>query len=218
MNTALFPPDRELFRQILAQVAAKATAPLPESNGRVEKAVALVLAGDVEGREDDGSWRVGSATSPLTTHRVQGTHCSCDDSQYGRAPRGLCKHVLAVMITMRVQELLPPVVEWPPDEPLAPASTPVDRPSAALPEAPCSVNCYLTVAGRQVQVTLRGTHEWDVLARLEKVLERYPVPQPHAASPASPQPLTAAQHNAKAMHRPVSGYCAVHNTTMVLNT
>jgi hypothetical protein len=99
-------PDRQRFRQVLAELAEKATVKLPESAGRIAKAVALILAGDVEGQSEDGSWRVGSCTEPRVTHRVQGTSCSCDDSQYGRAPRGLCKHALSVMLTIRVAQVL----------------------------------------------------------------------------------------------------------------
>jgi hypothetical protein len=46
-------------------------------------------------------------------------------------------------------------------------------------------------------------------------LAKFPVeqkPQPQASEPLSPQ-----QHNAAAMHRPVSGFCAIHNVQMKLN-
>ena len=42
-----------------------------------------------------------------------------------------------------------------------------------------------------------------------------PLPQTQAPAPA-PQ-LSPQQHNALAMHRPVSGFCAVHNVEMKLN-
>ena len=195
-------PERTHYRALVAEIAAKAKAKLPECNGRVDKAVALVLAGDVDAQEGDGSWRVGSCTDPLVTHRVQGTSCSCDDSQYGRAPRGLCKHVLAVMIQMRTQELLPQstTVET------VPASQP-------LPEAPCSVNVRLMIAGRECQLTLRGVSEDAVLTRLEEVLQRYPVPQ--AASPASTLPPVDAppqcpQHGAMQPSRTGKGWYCPH--------
>jgi hypothetical protein len=44
-----------------------------------------------------------------------------------------------------------------------------------LPEAPASVNVRLTLGGREVQITLRDTNEQQLLARLEKLLERFPV-------------------------------------------
>ena len=46
---------------------------------------------------------------------------------------------------------------------------------AALPEAPCSVNAYVSIGGRQVQVTLRGQHESEVLGRMAAVLAQYPI-------------------------------------------
>ena len=69
MATPTFTPDRQRFRQVLAEMAEKAKAKLPESSSRIDKSVALVLAGDVEGQQADGSWRVGSCVDPLVTHR-----------------------------------------------------------------------------------------------------------------------------------------------------
>src|SRR4029434_69145 len=42
-------------------------------------------------------------------------------------------------------------------------------------EAPASVNFHTTLAGRQVQITLRDTDETKLLARLEALLQRFPV-------------------------------------------
>jgi hypothetical protein len=52
-----------------------------------------------------------------------------------------------------------------------------------LPEAPASVNVHLTVNGRQVQLTLRDSDESRLLARLDAVLQRYPLPPAEASSP-----------------------------------
>jgi hypothetical protein len=113
------------------------------------------------------------------------------------------------MLALRAQQALPPA----PDAPTWPPGA-----SEPLYEAPCSVNVHVTIAGRQVQVTLRGTDEAEVLTRLEALLARYPVAPPQA-QPASPPPLSAAQHNALAMHRPITqtGWCAVHNVAMHWN-
>jgi hypothetical protein len=51
------------------------------------------------------------------------------------------------------------------------------------------VNCHLLIAGRQVQLTLRGTSEVDVLARLEQVLQRYPLPEAPAPEAATVCPV-----------------------------
>src|SRR5438309_4107166 len=39
---------RQAWREAVAEIAEKAKAPLPECNGRVDSAVKIVLAGDVE--------------------------------------------------------------------------------------------------------------------------------------------------------------------------
>jgi hypothetical protein len=63
--------DRQIFRETVALVAARAKERLPASvNGRVESAVKLVLAHDVT-PEADGSITVGSSTDPLKTYRLQ---------------------------------------------------------------------------------------------------------------------------------------------------
>ncbi len=51
------------------------------------------------------------------------------------------------------------------------------RASTVLPEAPVRMNTLVTIAGRQVQITLRGVDETEVLARLETLLARSPVAQ-----------------------------------------
>jgi len=165
-------PDRGRFRQVLSEMAAKAKAKLPESTGRIDKAVALMLAGDVAGPDSEGLWLVGSCSDPLVTHRVSGTSCSCDDSQNTRAPRGLCKHVLSVMLTVRVREVL---------ESEAPTQAPSVQ-AHALPEMPASINFKAVHAGFEVQVTLRDTDEHRLLDRLAALLKARtdirPVPKP----------------------------------------
>jgi len=57
---------------------------------------------------------------------------------------------------------------------------------AALPEAPASVNVRLTVAGRDVQWTLRDSDETRLAVRLDALLARYPA---EMASPSVAAPL-----------------------------
>jgi len=76
----------------------------------------------------------------------------------------------------------------------------VAAPPAPLPEAPACVNVHITIAGRQVQLTLRDTDEVRLLAR----------PQGQALSPQ--------QHNAAAMHRTVTDFCPIHQVAMKENT
>ena|SRR5262252_7379853 len=101
---ATFTPDRQRFRQVLAELVAKAKTTLPESNGRIEKAVALVLNGDIAYDPATSSAVVNSCSDPTTTYAVRGKHCTCKD--YDRAPQHLCKHVLGVMFQIRLQQVL----------------------------------------------------------------------------------------------------------------
>jgi hypothetical protein len=218
--------DRTHYRELVAQVAAKAKARLPEAvNGRIEAAVKLVLSHDVES-QDDGSILVGSSTDALKTYRLVGTSCECQDFTRGQAPGGWCQHRIAAGLHKRVGELLAAPVPvdpetvpepWPDNDPEEPAAPPPVPAPAPLPEAPCSVNCHITVAGRQVQVTLRGHDEQGVLTRLEAVFQRYPMPLPTPQASSQGQPLTPQQHNAAAMHKQVSGFCPVHSVQMKEN-
>jgi hypothetical protein len=161
------PTDRTLFRETVAQVAEKARAILPAAvNGRLEGAVKLVLAGDVEPL-DDGSIQVGSCTDPTRYYRLEGQACTCTDFVQGKAPEGWCRHRIAAGIDKRVRELL--------------AATPTLATVPPLPEAPASVNVHLMIADRQVQLTLRDSDEGRLLARLEAVLQRFPLPTAETA-------------------------------------
>jgi len=146
-----------------------------------------------------------------------------------------CKHRIAAGIDRRVREVLaaeasrtpPPPAPVPPGGrilmaglhlpadcadavyPAAPAPVPghAQTPTPApLPEAPASVNVRLTIGGREVQLTLRGTDEAEVLTRLEAVLARYPQPQPPAPAPSRQAPA------------PEIGWCHTHGVEMTLNT
>jgi hypothetical protein len=54
----------------------------------------------------------------------------------------------------------------------------------------------LQIAGRDVQLTLRGADEWAVLARLEEVLQRYPAPQTPPQTPPADATPQCPQHGA----------------------
>jgi hypothetical protein len=89
---------RHAFRTAVDQIALRAKATLPECNGRVEKAVAIVLQGDVE-LLADGHARVASQCQGTTVyHLVNGT-CDCPD--FARAPSSWCKHRIAAGIQRR---------------------------------------------------------------------------------------------------------------------
>ena len=209
--------DRRRFRQVLSELAEKAKVKLPESAGRIDSAVKIVLAGDVEGQQEDGSWRVGSCTDPLVTHRVQGTSCSCDDSQYGKAPGGFCKHILSVILLRRANEVLES--EAPPAA-LTAESVVLPEPNMVaahlLPEAPASLNFRAMVGGFETQITLRDASEHRLLERLGSLLASGKVQPLPTRTP--PQPLSPQQHNAMAGGKTMPGYCKVHGVEIILNT
>jgi hypothetical protein len=192
---------RAAFRQAVADVAAKAKEVLSESHSRTDQAVKLVLAGHVK-LLADGTARVTSQTNGQAVYRVAPGMCECKD--FPKAPLAFCKHRLAAGIAKRATALaqqrlgaqgaktaLVPVVTAVPmaaeqsptygrPEDVAPAPWPDAEPglnaapAPALPEAPASVNCYVDIAGRKVQVTLRDTDETRLLQRLTVLLAQYP--------------------------------------------
>jgi SWIM zinc finger len=190
---------RQVWRQAVTEIADKARTKLPECVGRVDSAVKLVLAGDVE-LMPDGTVRVASQSSSTTTYHIVNGHCDCRD--YEKAPHNFCKHRLAAAIARRVQELMKAKME---------AATPASQPTPAqseastgsLPEAPASVHCHITLEGRQVQVTLRDTDEIRLLGRLAALLRQYPL----AETQQPPQGHNASQ----------AGWCAKHGIAMKLN-
>jgi hypothetical protein len=192
--------DRTAYRATIATIADKARAKLPESASRIDAAVKLVLLGEVT-LVPDGTARVGSCTDVNRTYTVNGT-CDCKDVP--KAPHGWCKHRLSVAITRRVQELTA-------------AASPLDvtpkafppGPVPALPEAPVSINVRLMIDGRDCQLTLRGTAEEDVLARLEKVLHRYPVALAHPQGSApTPTPMCSVHGPLKPSTKGKGWFCA----------
>jgi len=80
---------RAAWRAAVAEVATKAHAKLPECNGRVDSAVKIVLAGDVE-LLADGTAKVASQSNGTTAYHIVNGHCDCRD--YEKAPHNFCKH------------------------------------------------------------------------------------------------------------------------------
>ena len=188
--------NRQQFRSVLSTLATKTQEKIPALNGRVSKACKLVLQGDVALRAD-GTAQVGSLTDPARTYLV--AHGACDCQDYDRAPEHLCAHRLSVGFLRKVQELLPPATS---------AAVGAQGPQEAvstLPEAPASVNVRLTIGGHDCQLTLRGVSEDEVLTRLERILQRYPVATPVASPPPSVEP------------EPEKRYCPKHGVEMQLN-
>jgi len=170
------PLDRAAYRAAVSTIAEKARTTLPLCNGRVDKAVKLVLGGDVA-LHADGTATVGSMSDARKRYAV--VHSACDCQDFSRAPDGFCAHRLAVGIARRAQEVT--AANGPID--VTPTALP-PGPLPTLPEAPASVNVRLMIDGRDCQLTLRDSDEERLLHRLQGVLQRFP------------QPLaSAAQHN-----------------------
>src|SRR5215813_14530594 len=93
-------PARKAWRQVVAEIADKAK--LPECSGRVDSAVKIVLAGDVE-LLADGTAKVASQSNGTTAYHIVNGECSCKD--YPKAPHQFCKHRLGAAIARRAQEL-----------------------------------------------------------------------------------------------------------------
>ena len=126
---------RAAWREAVTAIAEKAKAKLPECNGRVDKAVALVLNGDVE-LLPDGTAKVASQSTGSTAYHVVNGHCDCRD--YEKAPGQLCKHRLSAAIARRAQELTKATLDMaiPTSQP---TPAPPDALTASLPEAPVSI-------------------------------------------------------------------------------
>src|SRR6266571_8038026 len=74
---------RQAWRDAVAEIADKAKAKLPECSGRVDAAVKIVLAGDVE-LQADGAAKVASQSNGSTAYHVVNGHCDCKD--FAKAP------------------------------------------------------------------------------------------------------------------------------------
>jgi hypothetical protein len=207
-------PARSAWREAVAEIAAKAKQTLPECNGRVERAAALVLNGNVE-LLPDGKAKVASQSNGQTVYHIANGECDCKD--YPKAPSGWCKHRIARGLHLRATALathklaqldgasngqaeLPSQPEPPAEEARVWRTNTPPAPAAPLPEAPASCNVYVTLAGRQVQVTLRDSDEQRLLARLDAVLQRFPA----TAEPEGEQ-------------APPEGWCRKHGAQMRQN-
>src|SRR5436853_3919452 len=84
-------PARRAWRAAVAEIAVKAKETLPECNGRVDSAVKIVLAGDVE-LLPDGKAQVASQSNGTTQYFVVNGECQCKD--FPKAPSSWCKRRL----------------------------------------------------------------------------------------------------------------------------
>ena len=156
---------RQAWRAAVAEIAAKAHEKLPECNGRVDGAVKLVLAGDVE-LLVDGTAKVASQSNGTTTYHIVNGHCDCKD--FAKAPHQLCKHRLSAAIARRAQELVKAkLADMGGQAEASRPSAQAEAPMAPLPEAPVSITLKATLHGHEVLVTLRGVDFASVKAQVE---------------------------------------------------
>jgi len=208
-------PSRQAWRDAVAEIAERAKATLPACTGRVDKAVALVLAGDVE-LLPDGQAKVASQSNGATQYFVVNGECQCKD--FPTAQSGWCKHRIAAGMVKRAYPLAKAKLEAATapqnghTEPQLVSACPPGEPVLALPEAPASVNVHVTLAGRTVQVTL--------LARLEALLKRFPAEEKPEDEQAPPEgwcrkhgvqmKLRNGEHGSWWSHKTSQGWCKGH--------
>ena len=86
-----------------------------------------------------------------------------------------------------------------------PAPAQPATPTAPLPEAPASVNVRFELGGREVQLTLRDSDEGRLLARLDVILQRFPV----ATKPVDDTPQCPTHGAMKPSTKGKGWYCPV---------
>jgi hypothetical protein len=91
-----------LFHEAVAEVGERAKGVLPECHVRIEQAVQLLRAGEVQWRPD-GSVRVQGPEQEDAVYGMQDT-CPCPES--AQTPRGWCVHRLAGAIAKRASALV----------------------------------------------------------------------------------------------------------------
>src|SRR5262245_33912830 len=137
-------PFRKACREAVEAVANKARTALPESNGRIDKAVQLILNSDIS-IDANGEGRVASQSNGTGAYNVgKGFSCQCKDQP--KSPMGLCKHLLSYHIFTRSTALAKQrlaEVDAASNGTTTPAPEQVDQapvatPILPLPEAPAS--------------------------------------------------------------------------------
>jgi hypothetical protein len=204
---------RKAWREAVAEIADKARAKLPESVSRVDRAVKLVLAGDVH-LQADGTAHVASQSQGTAAYHVVNGTCTCRD--YDKAPGQLCKHRLAFGLARRAQELVKATLNAPsngqaptapePTQPTPAVPEPVSAP--ALPEAPVSITLKATLHGHEVMVTLRGVDFASVKTQVEQASEWLKVQAP--AQPPTQPPTEGTVQRA----HDESPYCRAHKAVL----
>jgi len=117
---------QQAWRHAVDEVTDRAMAKLPHSASRIEKAVQIVLAGDVE-LLDNGTARVRSQSNGVSQYLVVNGHCECLD--FEQAPQGMCKHRISAAMQRRALALMP-IPQTPLEDP------PMEEPTEEEPSSP----------------------------------------------------------------------------------
>jgi hypothetical protein len=173
---------RQAWREAVQEIADRAKQTLPECNGRVDKAVALVLHGDVE-LLADGKAQVASQSNSTTEYVVCNGTCECKD--FPKAPSGWCKHRIAAGIHKRAQALVQKKLSAGMSGKAEALSQPA--PTAPLPEAPVSITLKAMLHGHEVLVTLRGVDFASVKRQVEDASQWLQAQSGHAADDTAKQ-------------------------------
>jgi hypothetical protein len=190
MELTLGEENITTFKQAVERVSGVAHAKLPETlHGHLERATALVLHRHVWLGEDGRHAQVLSSDGQ-TWYRVNG-NCTCLDAP--RAPQGMCKHKLAVMLYKRAGEVLTSAAA-------RPGLTNAEK---TCPEALFSACLRGTVRGIDTQLTARGMTLEAFQRNFDAVHALFDVPAPRLAG--APTPQSAAQTPASAPICPVHG-------------
>jgi hypothetical protein len=199
-------PARQAWRQAVAEIADKAKAKLPECSGRVDSAVKIVLAGDVE-LQADGTAKVASQSNGTTAYHVVNGECSCKD--FPKAPHSFCKHRLGAAIARRAQELTKAKgADTNGQEPAQGQPAQSEAPTTPLPEAPVSITLKATLHGHEVMVTLRGVDFASVKAQVEQASQWLQV-----QAPGQPPTQPPTKGTVQRAHED-SPYCHAHKAVL----
>jgi hypothetical protein len=148
----------DMMDEAIAQAFVAARRRLaPEHHSRLVKAWELVVERAVIDNAD-GSHTVKGQDQP--EYLVDSSGCTCTDCTSGKAPLGLCKHVLAVALQKRSMQKFQEMAET------------TARPAvhSDLPEAPISICLKGTLGGiPNTLVTLRGRDMREIELRADQV-------------------------------------------------
>ena len=162
------------FLQTLKYEVGRMQAAHPEREGEIARASALISLGMVTPSADDPATGQVLSSDMTRTYHVNGA-CDCSAGQHGKD----CKHQHAWKLYRHVEKKV--ASRMPKDATFPPRETPDTSQAPGLGEAPASLNLKVLIQGHEVQVTLRGTDEAQLLTRLQTLLKRSdirPIPKP----------------------------------------